>query len=475
MCDFSVREHGGRVLIEPSEGGGSVRRYFEAHRLADAATDLTSSEPWRAVMTHPPYEKPSIGLPTDFESKMADLASSTALPQIIERLNVKTSLATEAELPDVLREELPGLFERYPQGSLWFVSVDQTLMKRLAALRVLLQLYLTPDVPVDRGRAISYLTAHQLTHGAMFAGAVQPILLALSPTAIGFTMNAAPHAFVFLFGELEDLRIRDPGGLARAFFPGVHNLPAVPGVKVPMDKLATAHLEVLLSWWTTRLNVLYSHAADPTQFALPTGEHDVAAQAGWFLTFERMLADFGLLGSAVDSPGLLRLQGAFDALDKAASLLKKSVDDDPQIFKSLLNRSVTLPRVHQAYQKLPLQLQPRFSSWAERTFARFYDEIRSDTMPSRRTALGIKAGNTSPGDLRELSWDEYVGMLVREARNASHGLMDAMAEPRRPGRFQRRLLLATSNGEMPASLYELTRVILFGLLADAESLCQRSW
>jgi hypothetical protein len=48
-------------------------------------------------------------------------------------------------------------------------------------------------------------------------------------------------------------------------------------------------------------------------------------------------------------------------------------------------------------------------------------------------------------------------------------------EQPRQNRRARRLLLATNNGEVPASLYEVVRAVTLGLIADAEALCDQSW
>jgi hypothetical protein len=476
-CQFSVSEDSaGRILIAPSEGAGTKRNYFEAHKLADAHTDLANDGTWAALSARPPYDTPSFPLPNDFEDRLAALEGRGDLPSLVERLNVQAALADTEGLLALLRAEMPALFNRYPQGSLWFISVDDVLIKRLASMRVLLQLRLTPDVPVGSEHGVRYFGAHQLARGVMFADAVAPILLAFSPVTYGFTIGAAPHALVFLFGEFEDLRIREPQPLANAFIPGVHKHPSMLGVKVPVGSLATAHLEALLAWWTTRLNIIYSYAADPTRFRSPGSEYDVAAQAGWHYTFERLLADLQVVAAAVNAPGLLRLQGAFDALDKASGLLDPG--DESRMFRQLLSRSTTVPRIKRAFQEMPLQVQARFSQWAESAFDRFYDDVLSGTMPSRRTGSGVRVGFASPTDLHDMSLDDYVATLVREARNASHGLLDILAEPRRPpkpGRPQRRLILATNQGEIPASFYEVMRSIVLGVLADAEALCDRTW
>ncbi|MEJ7788048.1 MAG: hypothetical protein WKF96_24880 [Solirubrobacteraceae bacterium] len=96
-------------------------------------------------------------------------------------------------------------------------------------------------------------------------------------------------------------------------------------------------------------------------------------------------------------------------------------------------------------------------------------------MSSRATTTGVLVGHDNATDLREMTWDAYVADLIREARNASHGLFDMLTERPRRGRRLRRLLLSTNEGEVPASLYEVVRVIAFAVFADAEKLCDRTW
>jgi hypothetical protein len=101
-------------------------------------------------------------------------------------------------------------------------------------------------------------------------------------------------------------------------------------------------MEPLIPWWVDRLNVLYSHAADPTQFASDLGHHDVAAEAAWLLTLERMLVDALVMAGNPSAGDLIRAQLAFDVLDKTEGLL--GYDESGPGFKDWLSRSKTLPR-----------------------------------------------------------------------------------------------------------------------------------
>ena len=480
-ADFVVEDRGpGEVAVEPREGSGAVRKYFSARKIADARTDIVDDSPWAFLAVQPPAAKPTISLPATAMPEWQRLHQSGELGALVERLSIEIATTEVERLPDVFRRELPALFSRYPNGSLWYVGVDPVIIKRLTGMRIAFQLEIAPDSPFGDSRAgITYFGAHQLTGGLNFVEAVQPVLLAFSPVVSGFAMNALPGAFVFLFGQFDDeqdLRTNARDKLATRFYPAVNAHPMSPGIKVPTDLLGIGEVEALLAWWMTRLNILYSHAGDPTRFATAAGDHDVTGQAAWFFTFERMLADFAALGAAVDSPGLLRMQGAFDALDKASSLLVGPGGKEVLAFRRLLHRGQAVPRVEQAFDCLPLQARSRFKRWARTAYDRLYADIREQTMPDRITAdgCGVKVGWSGPTDLQVVPWDDYVGELIREARNASHGLLDMLTVTRK-NRRPRRLLLATNQGDVPASLYEVARVICLALLADAAALCDRSW
>lgn len=468
---------GGRVMVAPREGAGAVRAYFNARKIADAQTDIGADEPWAFLAVRPPFEKPTIEFPASMQGELDRLRQSPRLAALAQRLSIETSLTAVESLPSLFRRELPDLFARYPNGSLWYIEVDPVLARRLTGLKVTLQLEVAPDSPFGQGRdGIIYFGAQQLTGGLSFSEAIRPILLTYSPLVSGFVMNVLPGAFVFVFGQFDndhDLRELDHQSLATSYHPSVNSHVYAPGIKVPVDALGRGELEAMLGWWATRLNIIYSHVADPTRHATSDGTHDAVGQAAWYFTFERMLADFAALGSAVSSPGILRMQGAFDALDKAASLLG---GDDAKTFKRLLDRERTLPRIHAAFDHLPLQARARFKRWATESYDRLYADIRKQTMAGRTTKddRGVKVGFSSPSDLRLMLWPEYVGELIREARNASHGLMEILTvTPER--KRARRLLLATNQGDVPTSLYEVARVIVFALIADATALCERTW
>jgi hypothetical protein len=470
------------VAIEPVEGAGKVAQYFAAHRLADARTDLTAASTWAPIAGHPPFgPKPTVRLPDALQARLSELQQSSDLLAVVERLGAAAVQADAATLPDVLCEELPELFKRYPRGSLWYVSVDALLVRRLRFMLMQMRLELTPDVEFDFG-AEKYdnfrpFGMHTTTEGSNFGSALHHLMLAVSPTALGFTIGVLPHAVVFMFGDFVDLRDRRGPSLAARYLPQVgRTVGGVPGLKFPAQNLPAGHLESLLAWWTTRLNVVYSYAADPTNFSTTGGVHDVTAQAAWFFTLERMMADAAVMLAAVDAPVLLRMQSAFDLLDKAESLLHHGAVNGKS-FKKLLRREEVMPRLERAFDGLPVQTRERFKRWAHESYDRFYDDVKATTMKKRCRPDGVLVALNDPAKPVLRSWDEYVATLMRTARNSSHGLQQILMPPG-PGdttKQDARLLLATNSGDVPDSFHEVVAVVFFGLMADAERLCARTW
>jgi hypothetical protein len=469
-----------RVEVEPNDGAGVVAAYFTPYRLGDRATDFSANRVWQPLSEHPPWEeKPPVPLPDDAERRLAELRARDDILALTQRLGFDAAQANAAAMSGVFQRELPRLFELYPQGSLWYIGVDQRLLARLSVMRIQLQLSLTPDIDYGAPNQLRYFGVHSTTGGTNFAPCFDHVMLALPPTAVGFDIGVLPHVFVFLFGRLEDLRLHGPTGLAARFFPSV-NVPAgVPGLKFPHEGLMAVHFESLLQWWTTRLNVVYSYASDPTNFVGNNSSHNVAGQAAWFLTLERMMADAAVLLAAMDAPPLLRMQAAFDMLDKADSLLTRPGRiPDGTNFKRLLRRDEVLLRLDRAFERLPLQLRPRFKQWAKESYDWLYAEIANTTMAKRVRPTGVRIAQRDPAKLGLRSWDEYVANLVREARNSSHGLQQILQAPPstgNPNKPDPRLLLATNTGEIPYSLFEVAAVVFLGLMADAEGLCDRTW
>jgi hypothetical protein len=467
MSEFRVQDFGTSAAVEPREGHLTTRDWFTAYRLCDDQTVL-SSETWEPLRQLPPRAHPTAR--RDRLLAIADRLAQSApedLPRQLAAFRARV-FALGPDLPEFLQEQMTRLFPTLPQASLWFVSTDETLLARFAFLRTQLALTLTPDIRVNREEfeGLRLLGAHSLTDGTNFASVFQLPLLIFSPAVMGFVMSCPPHALVLFFGANLELRRNPEEDFNDLFRPRVHDRPMKWGDPPFWEDVSQADAEVLLPWWVARMNVLFSHASDPTRFADSFGRHDPGAQTAWHLTLERALADASLLLSDPNQADIIRSQIAFDLLDKCESLLGYSRSGPG--FKELLRRSGTVRRLNRCWEDLPGGLPRHFRRHTRRVFDAMYEDVREHALANRRTKRGMLVAADDPLVPRPLSMEGYVSQLMRTARNSAHGLA-------RPLRGAEGLLTATHDGEIPTQLSDVAALVLFGLVAGAEDLCAGQW
>lgn len=475
---FVVQSYGSSVTVDLPEGSGSVTPYLKATRLCGAGETLTDAtwDPLRAVTPHEHDRAKGKQLwdwADDYLSETTD-SDKDRLWRQMRVMRARTFLLGR-ELPEYLGVEIPDIFEGMPNASLWLVTVDDLLLRRLMFMRAQLALTLTPDIPLVAGQfpGFQLLAAHGLTRGGIdFSSALSLPLVMFSPGLIGIPFSWEPHALILLFGEAADLRQPDVATPSQALQP--HTLTRPEGWADPpfWDSLKKEEMEPLIPWWVGRLNVLYSHAADPTQFSDALGQHEVSAQTAWFLTLERMLVDALTLASNPRAGDLVRSQIAFDLLDKTEGLLNYT-ESGPG-FKDLLRKSKTLPRLLRAWEQMPesvpTSVKDRLRAHSTATFDALYEDVRDHvTVQSRLTTAGIKVAKGDPTDLKSLPMEEYVARLLRDTRNSAHGLKQLLREAKSAH------VLSTHSGDIPPQLTHLATLISLALAADAEDLCAGAW
>lgn len=351
---------------------------------------------WSPLAEHRSYE----GNPAARQrllQEAARLAQIDSGPAMLQAIEAAVAGFTDDELPGWLEQQLPRLFQLFPDGSLWLVSVDPVLLNRLTILGGAFALELTPDFPLDPNdvRGFDTLDEHSLTRGVAYGRALDPALLAFSPGAIGYAFDRQPHALVLLFGFDAELRELPPTSLSSLYEPDVFEIfRDDPWDDVAFrDNLDAGDIKAFFEWWVSRLNVFYSHASDPTRFVDDEDVNQPAAQRAWFLTFERMLADATLVLAAPQLAALARMAAAFDFLDKAEALLGYGRDGSGGGFQRLLRRSETTQRVQQAWEvSLPLRLRLRFQAHIDAMFASVYEAMHAHALEFRRTRAGVKVG-----------------------------------------------------------------------------------
>jgi hypothetical protein len=221
-ADFTVIDLDDNVVdVVPAEGAGATRNFLQAHRLCDANTQITR-QVWAPLAEHPSYE----GNPASRQrllQEAARLAQIDSGPAMLQAIEAAVAGFTDNELPGWLEQQLPRLFQLFPEGSLWLVSVEQVLLTRLTILGGTFVLDVTPDFPLDPNnvRGFDALDEHSLTRGVAYGKALDLGLLAFSPGAIGYAFDRQPHALVLLFGFDAELREVPPRSLSSLYEPDV--------------------------------------------------------------------------------------------------------------------------------------------------------------------------------------------------------------------------------------------------------------
>jgi hypothetical protein len=278
-----------------------------------------------------------------------------------------------------------------------------------------------------------------------------------------------PHILVFCFGTDVDLRRPYPTSFSSLYRPTVlHDPEGLDRSAFLADSRPDDGVR-LLGWWVERLNLVYSHATDPTRFVDGNGFYDAAAQAAWIITIERLIGDALSLLAEPQATELDRIQVAFDLLDKAESLLGYGKGDSGKGFVALLRREQSVRRAVEAFGSLPLDLGARLAGEVRRLFDGLRTHIRAGTQQHRLTDRGARIAQEDPGTLGPIGDDELVATLCRAVRNTSHGLLDILRSS--PDRF----LLATNSGSIPAELPALAPLLGLAILADVESLIDGTW
>ncbi len=471
-CRFTLTDlHDQWVGLEPAEGWGTQAKYFEAHRLCDAQTQLRQ-EVWEPLDRCRAWDE---GLSDErrriLHAEAVRYASGGDIAGVLRGLQAAI-VGAGNDVTDVLAVAMPNLFEAFPDGSLWLVSTEEELVTRLTFLRIQHAAKTTPDFRTDPAEFVGVraLTGHSLTQGVDFSDLLSAMLLAFSPGAIGYAFPWPPHTFVFLFGSSLELRVPEPGSLVSLYEPATHSRGDRDIWTDPLfwkSEFNPGDLEALLGWWVTRLNIVYAFAADPTRFEV-NGAHDVSRQFAWFLTFERMVLDAICVLTAVQSPWATREQSAFDLLDKAEALLGVGLRGSGDGFKRLLRRQEGIALLDRSWDCMPVRLRPRFRAHSRHLYKETYAHVHEQALGSRRTSGAVQVWDEARGLLVASALESYVPNIARAIRNSAHGFFEQLTGPERH-------LLATHTGALPRSFGDLVALIFFGLMADPARLVEGTW
>jgi hypothetical protein len=453
------------AIVEP----GDPHRLFDSHRLA--SRDESLDRMWRILADHPRRDQPTQHTGRAIEE--VNRVAGTGEPQdILYGLGLLLLVTSNADLRSTLEPQLDGLWASFPDATLWLITGEDVLLSRLTMSQLLFQFEHTPDldIPALMSDPRRSLEAQSLMGRVATSDVVQPIFSAFSPAATGFAAPWLPHTLALEFGAVVSLRRPWPPSLSALYESRVLSPPVNrDGREAWINTIPKSSLGSLLAWWVSRLDLLFGIITDPTRFSTPDERLDSAAQLAFRLTVERVLADLRLLNATPQASSLARLGTAFDLLDKLETLLGYGPRSGREIgrawrsgrgFLRLLDRTEAIPLMQRGFAHLPGQLRSRFNQHAEDLFEETYSEIESGALDGRRVEGGVRVGRE---DQSTMPLEEYVGRVVRAARNSSHGLLDQLAGPDAE-------VAATHTGALPEALPELVALLAWSLLADPERL-----
>jgi hypothetical protein len=454
----------GIMVVAPSD----PPKLLDAHRLASRGENRERM--WRVLGEHPRFEHDPPQKPQAI-AEINRVAGEETREGIFWALGLLLLITGNAELRPTLEPQLDALWTSIPQLTMWLVTAEEAFVSRVRLSQLLFQFQHTPDLDIETLMADERrsMVAQSLSNGLSTADLVQPIFLTFSPAATGFAAPWVPHTIALDFGAAVDLRVKPPASLSAVYDPRVLSAPVnLDGREAWFNSIPKEQLATLFQWWISRLNLLYGIITDPTRFPNKHGEYDSSDHLAFRLTVERVLADLRIINASPQSPALTRLGATFDLLDKLETLLGYGPQSLSQFgkawgpgrgFAKLLDRRMTLPMMQRSFDNMPRTLQSMFKDRAEVLFDAVYAEVADGVLRGRLDKDGVRCGSTSS---RKMSWDNYVGTLVRAVRNSSHGLLQA--------RKTEADVAATHTGALPDTLPELVPLIALALLADPERL-----
>ena len=422
-------------LLKVSRVGTSIdRSNAEAYKRLEnlAAYDyLSSPETWeRAVAVHHQIEE---RYPDNLAAKLTSFRTLIA------------GAPSAADLPGVAALVMGELFddETAPNASLHLIEVSEQLSHRYGMTRVLLQRQRPPSE--ESGFRSSIELMQDISVG--LSAYLEPLVTSLSPRVWGVTAPRAGGVLVLSLGIPVKGRPQLSSVLGMS---GRDNKPD----DLTWDQTAPADaFRTTISWWTSRLNLVFSHLTEPSNYEVG-GTYDAPSALERLLNFEQICRSCQVIATVSDEHA--RRLALFHVIDSLGGLIKTldwakltSLNHNRKLLDSLYEvmpegvRAVLLPRAARAVAALE-KIQEGFF------------------LPSRLTPTGLLRPD-GKGVETEVPLATAASEWLHVIRNSQHGY-DKTPSPRD------RALLAAHSGAIPIDLADLAWLNLLRVLAFPELL-----
>lgn len=442
------------VMFE-EHGIGAVCAYVEAHRDAELNPQLGP----RDVLS--PAHRLELVQRTqspDNETKFHAVASAFAL-----------------ENADVVNQMLGGIRQSVAPtgGSVWIVQNTRRYQRRRAMIRIQHAAQAQPD------RAFAELIGDPQPLEEHAAGAdtfvqhfYEPALLLASPFTLGvIASRAVPDAsetytLIIAIGPGHGVPLRESDERTWSdVFGGSsmyrdHRMADEGWIRDTNLPLAAIPFEVLIPWWTGRLNALLTEVTDLGRYRLPDGLFDARGAYREARTLDRVFHTCTRI-ALHPREHVIRVAAAFELFDLIPQLAT-TAPGARTAWASLLNPERSREILGGAFDAAPDALRAALDGKTEAVWALLLGETQATVVPGRLAGdfVDVGAGGQMP-------LNEYTGRLFQSLRDTHHGY-ELSSQWKRD-------VLDTHTGHVSVALPELAVLYVMALLADPFAALSGRW
>jgi hypothetical protein len=331
-------------------------------------------------------------------------------------------MATDLELPNLLRVSFAKIIRDFPDASLWYVALTPPAAWRVATIRALFAAAVAPEtLPRREEDFTGFPPGGSLTQSLVvgLSAYIEPVLMIDAPWLIGWNGPRKGGSIVVLFGRSE------PGFVSRQQPEMISALRSrglvAPASGTSRPEIPATTSEALLRYWVDRLDALLSRSLDPTEFVDDRGDHKPGEHLAAVSSIESMFVALQTVLSHAGRDPYVRQMAMFSILDQL-----EGMNFDNWI------RMVTPKKVARAAglleNALPAEIAEVVLGRVRLAIRALDDFKRTITLPER-VAGGLLRIPDGKGGWLEQSLDGATADYIRLIRNSHHSFTDMSSDP----------------------------------------------
>lgn len=456
---WKYEARGSEHWIRPDRPPGRPARHIRAHKLAWVANAHTPGAYSRAASL------PKYGLGTSVPDRivrkqMAAMRAAGTVTGAVAAFELAVAAAAEQDLPATVEREFQHLLKQAPNASLWLVTIDALVNRRLTAVKGLVAVERTPEMFTQQPGTVNAPVFQSATGqlNSLLVGAeylIQPALTVAAPYVIGSGAPRAGGLLVVLFDQPVDGRdgLVPAGLLSTAGASGFASDGVTPWQP---PQVAAQGIDAWFTWYINALNAFVAELLDPRPHADDSGAYRPAEHLALLITVERLFTSVVNVLAQTGREEYVAKTLAFTALDCLESL--PGHPDRVQLLRpttcqaSLDAITATAPAAaHPLLERLagvPAQIAALADGFFE---------------PARRRPSEILLRAAKTGVPTWTPEDLAVASYLNLVRNGTHGYHKFVGSPREAD------LLLGHNGAIPRAVADIPVLHALRLLAEPVS------